>query len=133
MNLHLITGNLGGDIELKVLESGHKVVTVSLAETEHKKKKDSSEFEKIVHWHNLVAWGHNAEKMEKNYGKGDKVVVQGKTRTRSFETSDGQKGYRTECVIDSIELHKKGGTNHENTPPPPPESIKAEPEDDLPF
>lgn len=134
MNIHIITGNLGGEIELKTLDSGHRVATVSLAETEHRKKKDSAEFEKIVHWHNLIAWNHNADKMAKNYGKGDKVVIHGKTRTRSFENTEGVKFYRTETVIDSIELHKKAGQTHENLPEPPPEAIVGDgPDDDLPF
>jgi single-strand DNA-binding protein len=134
MNLHIITGNLGGDVEVKTLDSGHRVATVSLAETEHRKKKDSAEFEKITHWHNLIAWNHNADKMANNYGKGDKVVVNGKTRTRTFENDAGVKMYRTETVIDSIELHKKGGQTAENLPEPPPESIaKTDADDDLPF
>ncbi len=129
MNIHILTGNLGKDIEIKTLENGKKIAKATLAENEYRKKKDSDEFETITHWHNLISFGFNAEKMEKKYSQGDKVTIQGVTRTRSYENDKGEKKFYTECRVETIELMRKASKIESVTA----EEVVPEQEDDLPF
>lgn len=129
MNLHILTGNLGKDIEIISLDNGNKIAKTTLAETEYRKNKQTEEFETITHWHNLVAFGFNADKMNKNYSKGDKVTINGITRTRSYQNDNGEKRYITECKIETIELMRKAEKIESITA----EVVVHEDSDDLPF
>lgn len=51
----------------------------------------------------FVAWNKLAEILEKFTAKGDKITVQGRLETGSYE-KDGQTHYTTKVVIQNIEL-----------------------------
>lgn len=52
-----------------------------------------------THWHNLIAWGKNAEFFEKHTKTGTKVSVEGKLMSRSYIDKQGQKRYFTEVQV----------------------------------
>lgn len=96
-NVQLI-GNIGLAPEIISLESGKKLAKFNLATKEFFK---NSEGEKVTdtQWHSLVAWGRNAELIEKYLKKGQKITVEGKLVTRSYETKEGEKRTKTEVHI----------------------------------
>ena len=53
-------------------------------------------------WHNLIAWGNQADLIEKYVGKGKEIAIQGKLTSRSYETQTGEKRYVTEVVVQEI-------------------------------
>ena len=61
-------------------------------------------------WHNLVLWRGLAETAEKYVHKGDKLYVEGKIRTRSYDDQTGAKRYVTEIFVDSMEMLSPRGT-----------------------
>lgn len=96
-NVHLI-GNLGKNVELKNFDSGSKKASFSLATTESYKNQ-KGEYVKNTQWHNIVAWGRNAELISKALEKGSKVAIQGTLNYRTYEDKGGQTKYITEILV----------------------------------
>lgn len=104
-----LIGNLGKDPEVKHLDNGKVVAKFSLATSESYKNKQG---EKVtdVQWHNVVAWGKQAEIVEKYFEKGKEIALDGKLLHRSYEDKDGQMRYFTEIQVnDFLMLSKKAG------------------------
>jgi single-strand DNA-binding protein len=132
MNKAILIGNLGADPELRYTPDNKAVATFSLATNESRDK---------VEWHNIVAWEKQADVIHKYAQKGDKVAVEGKIKTRSWEDRDGIKRYRTEVVCYRVELLSPKARHAADQPPPidQPTDANGAPisapagEDDLPF
>jgi single-strand DNA-binding protein len=61
-------------------------------------------------WFSVVAWRKLAEQCSQFLQKGRRVYVEGRLRTRSWDTPEGQKRYRTEVVADRVLfLDRPGG------------------------
>ena len=97
----IVLGRLGGDPEVKRLESGATVAKLSVAVSESYKDKDGNKIEK-TEWFNCVAWRSQAEFLEKYFKKGDPIHVTGKLETRTFEDKDKIKRYVTELIISHV-------------------------------
>ncbi len=145
----ILVGNLGKDPEVRHLESGVAVANFSLATSESYKDRTTGERKTITEWHNVVLWRGLAEVAEKYLKKGDQIYVEGRLRTRSWESESGTK-YTTEIVGDNMTM--LGGrrstesgevsqpTNIEQTETPSSQEVPAQiqsdqsdEEDDLPF
>lgn len=134
MNIHILTGHLGGQPEFLQFEGGSRVAKVSLAEVEWRKdENDPSGFSSTTFWHNLVAWGFNADKLSK-LSTGDRLTVHGKTRTREYTNKEGEKRYITEFTVETIEVMKKK-EEHANDAERSPNfgGFPEGEDDDLPF
>ncbi len=103
LNKAMLYGNLTRDPELKALPSGIKVTTFSLATNRAYKDKDGRKQES-VEYHNLVAFGKQAELIAQYLKKGRSVFVEGRIQTRSWDGQDGKKNYRTEIVVDNFQF-----------------------------
>ena len=68
-------------------------------------------------WHNIVVWRGFADVVEKYVHKGDKLYLEGKVRTRSYDDSRGVKRYTTEVFIEYMEM--LSSKPHQAPPPPP--------------
>jgi len=149
VNKVILVGNLGKDPEVRHLESGVAVANFSLATSESYKDRTTGERKSITEWHNVVLWRGLAEVAEKYLKKGDQIYVEGRLRTRSWESESGTK-YTTEIVGDNMTM--LGGrrstesgevsqpTNTEQTETPSSQEVPAQiqsdqsdEEDDLPF
>lgn len=93
-----LIGNLGIDPETKEFDNGNVLTKLVLA-TNDTYRDSNGEQVKETQWHNLVAWGKQAEIAAKYLKKGSEVCVEGKLTTRSWEDKDGQKRYTTEVII----------------------------------
>ncbi|AFM04472.1 single stranded DNA-binding protein [Bernardetia litoralis DSM 6794] len=111
VNKVILLGNLGQDPEIRTLENGTKVSTISIATSENFKDQ-SGEWQERTEWHRVVLWRWNAEKAEK-LKKGDKVYIEGKLSTRSWE-QDGVKKYVTEVVANDLQFTAKMGDGNYN-------------------
>ena len=134
VNKVILIGNVGKDPEVRYLEGGVAVAKFSLATTEVYKNKEGQKVE-TTEWHNIVMWRALAEIAEKWVRKGNKLYIEGKIRTRSYE-QDGQKKWFTEIVADQMQM--LGGPRTEENG----KSVEAvvvdmqvgpEQSDDLPF
>lgn len=98
MNNVQLLGNLVRDVELRYTQSGSSVATFTVAATSTYKGQNG-EAKELTAFVNCVAWGKNSEYMSQ-FSKGQKVFVQGRLQTRSYEAQDGTKRYVTEVVVD---------------------------------
>jgi single-strand DNA-binding protein len=98
-----LIGNLGNDPEITTLESGKKRAKLTIA-TNETYKNDSGEKITDTQWHNVVAWGNNAEVIEKYVTKGTQIAIEGKLTHRSYEDKNGEKKYFTEIVANELLL-----------------------------
>lgn len=137
VNKVILLGHLGKDPESKVLESGRRVTTFSLATTERAYKTASgTEIPERTEWHNVVAWNAAAEISANYLKKGSKVYIEGKLKNRSYTDNTGAKRYVTEVFVDQLELiDSRKPADPATTAAPMPESnnSNSQNDDDLPF
>lgn len=93
-----LIGNLGKDVEIITFDNGGKKANVSLATTNYYKT-DKGETKSTTQWHNLVAWGKNAEFMNKILKKGSRVAIHGSLSYRTYEDKSGNKRSVTEILV----------------------------------
>lgn len=98
-----LIGNLGINPETMDLQKGQKLAKFSLATNE---SYINATGDKITdtQWHNLVAWGKVAERVEKLLKKGVEVAIEGKLVNRSYEDKAGNKRFVTEVVVSDFLL-----------------------------
>jgi len=133
LNKHIIIGHLGNDVELRYTGSGKAVASVNVA-TSYGKKEDRK-----TEWHKVVAWEEKAELLAENFSKGSAIHIEGISRTRAWEDTQGVKRYTTEVIADyiGIPLYKK----RDQAASEPAESgqqtnagpVSDRPTDDIPF
>lgn len=150
LNKVMLIGNVGRDPEVRYLDSGVAVATFSLATTEKGYTlQNGTQVPDRTEWHNIVLWRGLAEIAEKYVHKGDKLYIEGKIRTRSYDDQNGQKRYVVEIFADNMEMLSPRGTASQGGAYVPPTQAPAQPQqqvqqpnaspaqdnpvDDLPF
>ena len=103
LNKVLLIGNVGKDPEVRHLESGAAVATITLATSERYRDRNG-ESRELTEWHTVIAWRQLADLAENYIRKGMQIYVEGKIRSRSWDDQNGQKRYVTEIQADSIQL-----------------------------
>lgn len=132
VNKVILVGNVGSDPEVKSVGES-KVANFSFATSETYKDKNSDK-KTITEWHRIVIWRGLAEIVERYVKKGDKLYLEGKIQTRSWDDKDGTKKFSTEIVVDTLKMLGGGQKKDENSVPmPPEESLEPECHEDLPF
>ncbi|MFO1154558.1 MAG: single-stranded DNA-binding protein [Rhodospirillales bacterium] len=100
VNKVILVGNLGRDPEVRNLQDGNKVVTLSLATSERWRDRQSGENRERTEWHRVVVFNERlAEVAERYLRKGSKIYVEGALQTRKWTGQDGQERYTTEVVL----------------------------------
>lgn len=98
-----LIGHLGSDPEIKNFETGKKLANISIA-THEVYKNDKGEKVEETQWHKVVAWGKNAEILEKYVTKGKEIAIEGKLVHRTYEDKNGENRYITEVVVNELLL-----------------------------
>ena len=105
VNKAIILGNLTRDPELRYTPSGTAVVSFSVATNREYTPSNSSETVENTEFHNVVAWAKLAELCDKLLNKGDKVYIEGRLQTSTWEDeASGKKMYKTEIVANEMIL-----------------------------
>ena len=146
LNKVILIGNVGKDPDVRYFDSGNAVANFPLATSERGYKLSNGvEVPERTEWHNIVASRERALFVEKNVKKGSLLYIEGKIRSRDFETKEGVKRYVTEIFADRIDFYwngsRKTGDNEteteEATPPHPRQAEVIPPQppqaDNLPF
>lgn len=143
VNKVILLGNVGRDPEVRYLDTGIAVATLSLATTDRAYTlANGTQVPEKTEWHNLVLWRGLAETAEKYVHKGDKLYVEGKIRTRSYDDQSGAKRYVTEIFVDNMEMLTPKGASASTAQPAAPAQPQQQPQaapsqsnstDDLPF
>ncbi|MCB6514508.1 single-stranded DNA-binding protein [Veillonella atypica] len=101
MNTVQILGNLARDPELRFTKTGRAVATFTVAATNTYIDSTTNETKEQTAFINCVAWGKTGEAVG-NCKKGERLFVEGRIQTRSYEDSNGQKKYVTEVVANFV-------------------------------
>ena len=83
-------GNLGGDPDLKYMQSGDAVCNFSVAVSEKWNDKRSGEQKESTTWYRVAVWGAQAEACNKYLRKGSKVLVVGEASVRAYTNNQGE-------------------------------------------
>lgn len=139
MNKVILMGNLGKTPETRTLESGVVVCRFPIATSETYKNRKSGEKTSHTEWHNIILWRGLAEVAEKYLNKGDKILIEGRIRTRSWEDKEsGQMRFITEILADKMQMIgsiKKSSEDLNENQEPSVSFIQESPieQEDLPF
>lgn len=98
-----VVGNLTSDPELRFTPNGAAVANFTVATTSRIFDRQSNEWrDGDSMFINCSIWRQYAEHVAESLGKGMRVIVQGRLKSRSFETREGDK--RTVFEIDAEEI-----------------------------
>lgn len=105
MNLNkvFIVGNLTRDPELRQTAGGQAVCSFAVA-TNRRFTDKSGQKQEQTEFHNIVAWGRQAEIINQYLHKGSSLLVEGRLQTRSWQDQQGVKHWKTEIVAEQIQL-----------------------------
>ncbi|MBT3443184.1 MAG: single-stranded DNA-binding protein [Flavobacteriaceae bacterium] len=139
LNKVMLIGNLGDAVKMHHFDGGGCIGRFSIATNESYTNKTTGEKVSNTEWHNVVVKNKAAEICEKYLKKGDKIYVEGKIKTRKWQSEDGVQRYSTEIHVtefnflsnkndSSSDSNFNSDDDHQN------ESIKDDNQaDDLPF
>ena len=82
------------------MQSGDKVVNLSVATSESWKDKTTGERKEKSEWHRVVIFNQGIAKVAESYlKKGSKVYIEGQLETRKWTDQSGVEKYSTEVVL----------------------------------
>jgi len=139
LNKVMIIGNLGSDPEMRFTPNGNPVTSFRIA-TNWTYTTPDGERRQETEWFSVVAWNKLAEQCNQFLTKGRLVYTEGRIRTRTWESQDGQKHSRPEIIANRVifldrraagplpeERVEEGGIGEAESIPEP------EPPEDAPF
>lgn len=86
----IIVGNLGGDPELRYLQSGQAVCNFSVAVSERWRDRQSGEQRERTTWYRVAAWGPLGETCNQYLSRGRQVMVTGNVSARGYINNNGE-------------------------------------------
>jgi single-strand DNA-binding protein len=132
LNKVMLIGNLGADPEMRFTPSGNPVTSFRIA-VNRVYNSPEGERKEETEWFSIVTWNRLAETCNQYLTKGQKVYIEGRLRTRTWDGQDGQKHYRTEVISNQvIFLDKKAAAASPEEKLEDAETGDIEPQD-LPF
>jgi len=120
LNKVQLIGNLGKDPEIRFTPEGKQVATFSLAVNRTFKNKEGESIDD-TQWFNIEAWTGLAKVVEDHLKTGDRIYIEGRLKTESYE-KDGETKYFTKVVVQEMIMlgsSRNGGADQD--------------EDDIPF
>lgn len=107
INKVFVIGNLTRDPEMRQTPNGQSVCTFGVATNREWITKDGRKLQS-TEFHECVAWARLAEVCARYLTKSKLVYVEGYLKTRSWDTPEGIKRFRTEIIVqDMIMLEKR--------------------------
>ncbi len=143
MNKVILIGNVGTDPNVRYLDSGVCVAQIRLATTERGYTlQNGTQVPERTEWHNVIFWRRLAERVEKSVHKGDKIFIDGKIQSRTYQDHEGMQRHVTEIMAENLEIlvRKSDSLRREeqnnqvvHTVVPEEPAIEEETEDSDPF
>jgi single-strand DNA-binding protein len=135
VNKVILIGNVGKDPDVRYLDNGVAVATFPLATTERAYTlQNGTQVPERTEWHNIVLWRGLAQTAEKYVHKGDKLFIEGKIKSRSYDDQNGVKRYVVEIFADNMEmLTARSAQPQAPATPAQPQPVVEDPTEGLPF
>lgn len=133
----MLIGYLGEDVKMHYFEGGNCIGRFSLATNEVYINKTTNEKITSTEWHNLVVRNKAAEICEKYLSKGDKIYVEGRIKSRQWQTEDGSTKSTVEIQVTEFTFLTTKKGSEDNKPTQNPDTSKNtnfdSPNSDLPI
>ena len=98
-----IIGNLTADPELRFTPSGAAVANFTVASTPRQFDRQSNEWKDgETLFMRCSVWRDAAENVAESLGRGTRVIVSGRLKSRSYETKEGEKRTVVEMEVDEV-------------------------------
>jgi single-strand binding protein len=132
MNHWIGIGRLTRDPEVRYTQSGKAIASFTLA-IDRRRSTDGNQQADFI---SCVAWEKTAEVISQYVSKGQKIAVEGRIQTRSYD-KDGRKVYVTEVIVQSMEFCDSKGSGTSSAAPPEQQGMfegsRAVADSDIPF
>ncbi|MDP2160873.1 MAG: single-stranded DNA-binding protein [Flavobacterium sp.] len=126
LNKVMLIGHLGDDVKMHYFDGGNCIGRFPLATNEIYINKTTNEKITSTEWHNLVVRNKAAEICEKYLSKGDKIYVEGRIKSRQWQSEEGVTKYTTEIQVTEFTfLTTKKDTELNKNASGVPDSIKS--------
>ncbi len=128
LNKVMIIGNLGADPEMRYTADGTAMTSLRVASSRSFTGSDGERREE-TEWFAVVAWRKLAELCSQYLQKGSKVYIEGRLKTRSWDTPEGERKYRTEVVANEVvflDRVRSGSSNQD-------QEAQDQPPEEIPF
>ena len=102
LNKVMLIGNLGRDPESRELQSG-MATNFSIATT-RRYRSGSGEVVSETEWHNISMFGKLAEIAAQYLKKGSAVYIEGRIRSRKYQSKDGTEKTAYEIIADQMQM-----------------------------
>jgi len=126
VNVVIMQGRIGKDLEVKTLGNDTRVLNFSVALDGGKDKNGNS----ITNWINTTAFGRTAEFIGQYFAKGSEIVIEGHLNNRQYTAQDGSKREQTSVIVDRAFFSGSKQTTAERTTQA---AFTPVCDDDLPF
>ena len=113
LNRVYLVGRLTKDPEVKQTPTGKSVLNGRMA-SNHLYKDGQGNWQEEVTYIDVVAWQRLAELCGEYLSKGSPVLVEGRLRTRSWETNKGENRSVIEIRADRVQFLDKIGTSKQD-------------------
>ena len=107
LNRVFLMGNLTRDPELRYVPSGTAVASFTIA-VNRIYNTAAGERKEEVCFVRVVVWGRRAEVCGEYLSKGSPVFVEGRLRSRNWQTPEGQKRSALEVIAASVQFLRSG-------------------------
>ncbi len=98
MNRTILMGRLSRDPEMRVTPNGVPVATFTLVLNRKQEQEEQTKTDFI----NCVAWRDTAKLVARGFGRGDRMLLEGRIQTRSYNDTSGVRRYVTEVVAEAV-------------------------------
>jgi single-strand DNA-binding protein len=139
LNSVQLIGRLVADPELRYTQKGAPVCDFRIASTRRYKNRETGEQQEETLFINVVAWRRQAELANDFLKKGSAVLIEGRIRSRQWESAQGEKRSTIEIVarrIQFLDFPETGAAPSAEPGEPTPdteEDVKDEGAVDTPF
>ena len=100
VNKVILLGNLGRDPDIRTMQNGKKVCTLSIATSDTWKDKETGEKKEKTEWHRVVVFNDGLVGVIESYiKKGAKLYIEGSLQTRKWTDDSGTEKYTTEIIV----------------------------------
>lgn len=130
-------GNLGRDPEMRYTPQGKAVTEFSVAVSYSKPDGNGGWEDQGTDWFRCTVWGQQAEGAAERLRKGNKVFIEGRFKTRTYQGKDGAERTSMDVTADTYQLigaANEGGFQQQARPAQQQRSQPVDDDlDDLPF
>ncbi|MFA7277858.1 MAG: single-stranded DNA-binding protein [Candidatus Gracilibacteria bacterium] len=120
INKVILIGNVTRDPEIRATGSGQTVATFTIATNRTWMTRDGRKMQS-AEYHDVVAWAHLADICKAHIRKSKLLYIEGYLKTRSWDTPEGIRKFKTEIVINDLVMldkreREEGDFSQEYTP-----------------